>query len=433
MSFFQKVMAIDDETLFEEVNLASIISAIIRSPKVCSISKINIRNKDWSESVSIIFENYHFQIYKKQKENETLSDYELIIADNNSDGNGKKRMVILTAKSIESELVEMDCSGMKENVIIDLNREGRRWEGGELNGKPFGFGREYSEEDNLVYEGFVFEGKRVCVGKEWNDDGNNNCLMYEGGYCNGERWGKGTSYDLNGNVDYEGEWMNNLVVDKNMDEVQKNNLIVPITIGKFVIDRTMFNDKKIRSLYFSPLLLRLKRIKIGYRCFKNVREFVLDGLGSLKSVKIGEECFRVGYSKRSDGLFRISNCPKFFLLEIGKGSFRDYKTIELLNLPSLRSIEFENKYFKHVRRFVIDGLDNLENVNIGEECFWMEKEEDASGQCQIMNCPNLRQIEIGNKSFHDYKSFEISNVSSLQSMVIGNSCFGNSDLSLKGE
>ena len=79
-----------------------------------------------------------------------LYHYELILADNNSDGNGKKRMIVLTAESFESELIEMACSGMKENAIIDLNREGRRWEGCELNGKPFGFGQEYSEKGNLV-------------------------------------------------------------------------------------------------------------------------------------------------------------------------------------------------------------------------------------------------------------------------------------------
>ena len=99
-----------------------------------------------------------------------------------------KQMALLTADGIESELVELDCSGMRENEIIDLNEEGRRWEGGEWNGKPFGFGCEYSEEGNLVYEGFVFEGKKVCFGKEWNDDENNNCLMYEGGYWNDERF-----------------------------------------------------------------------------------------------------------------------------------------------------------------------------------------------------------------------------------------------------
>ena len=77
-------------------------------------------------------------------------------------------------------------------------------------------------------------------------------------------------------------------------------------------------------------------------------------------------------------------------------------------------------------------LPSLEIVTF-ERCFWMEKEENASGNCQITNCPNLRQIEIGNKSFRNYKSFEIANVNSLQSVVIGNSCFYYSDLSFKGE
>ena len=73
-------------------------------------------------------------------------------------------MTVLTAERIESELFEMDCSGMKEDAIIDLNEEGRRWEGGELNGKPFGFGREYSEKDNLVYEVFFVVVQLFSVG-----------------------------------------------------------------------------------------------------------------------------------------------------------------------------------------------------------------------------------------------------------------------------
>ena len=89
-----------------------------------------------------------------------FSHYELIIAEHWNNHNN--RMFVYNAESVKSELVEMDSSGMRENVIIDLNFGGRRWEGGELNGKPFGFGCEYSENDNLVYEGFVFEGKKVC-------------------------------------------------------------------------------------------------------------------------------------------------------------------------------------------------------------------------------------------------------------------------------
>ena len=112
--------------------------------------------------------SYHFQLSKVVDENGNIYHYQLIVAEYSNNGN--THMSIFTANSTDRELVEMDFSEMRKNVIIDLNREGRRWEGGELNGKPFGFGREYSENDNLVYEGFVFEDKRVCTGKEWNDD-----------------------------------------------------------------------------------------------------------------------------------------------------------------------------------------------------------------------------------------------------------------------
>ena len=296
------------------------------------------------DMISVLLEmnDYRIQLGLNRKGNGEPFYFEMIIADNNSYENGKNRMTVLTAKSLESELIELDCSGMKENTIIDLNREGRRWEGCELNGKPFGFGFEYSENGNLVYEGFEFEGKKVCFGKEWNDDDNNNCLMYEGGYCNDERCGKGKSFDLNGNVDYEGEWINNHGITENDKDDLKNDLLVPLSIEEFLSGDEMYNDENITTLHFSPLLLRLKRIKIGYECFKNVREFVIDGLGSLESVKIGGSCFRIDWKERDDGICRITNCPNLTQLEIGDDSFKDFKSFELTNLNSIQSIKFGN-------------------------------------------------------------------------------------------
>ena len=322
----------------------------------------------------------YVQMSRRRNESGEVSHCELIIADNsNEDGN--KRMAVLSAESVGSELVEMDCSEMRENVIIDLNEGGCRWEGGELNGKPFGFGREYSENDNLVYEGFVFEGKKVCVGKEWNDNSNNNCLVYEGGYCNDERWGKGISYDLTGNVDFEGEWINNHGISENGEDLM-NDLVVPMSIEEFVIGNEDDEDdedeisENITSLHFSPLLVRLKRIKIGKECFKHVRVFVIDGLESLESVEIGREYLR-----------------------------------------SLDDIEY-----------LLDMLDyEIRNENNLEE-------ERNAGLCRITNCPNLRQLKIGNWSFWDFKSFELSNLNSIQSIKFGHWCFYYAEgFSLKGE
>ena len=55
------------------------------------------------------------------------------------------------------------------------------------------------------------------------------------------------------------------------------------------------------------------------------------------------------------------------------------------------------------------------------------------GICRITNCPNLRQLEIGYNRFSYSKSFELSNLNSLQFIEFGNNCFGHADLSLKGE
>ena len=55
------------------------------------------------------------------------------------------------------------------------------------------------------------------------------------------------------------------------------------------------------------------------------------------------------------------------------------------------------------------------------------------GACRITNCLNLRQLEIGDSSFEDFKSFELSNVNSLQSIKFCRWCFRYADLSLKGE
>ena len=49
-------------------------------------------------------------------------------------------------------------------------------------------------------------GKRNGKGKEYNENGN---LKYDGEYLNGYRWnGKGKEYNENGNLKYDGEYLN---------------------------------------------------------------------------------------------------------------------------------------------------------------------------------------------------------------------------------
>ena len=99
-----------------------------------------------------------------------------------------------------------------------------------------------------------------------------------------------------------------------------------------------FNGNNIASFNISNNGV-LKSIVIGDECFGKVRVFDLNGLDELESVVIGKKSFRISSRERSDGDYRIVNCPKLKSIQIGDESFYDYRSFELNNLPSLQSIE----------------------------------------------------------------------------------------------
>ena len=118
----------------------------------------------------------------------------------------------------------------------------------------------------------------------------------------------------------------------------------------------------------------------------------------------------------------------------GCAEYREEKLILSTNsFNQLKSITIGCSCFTNVREFVIDGLESLESVRIGESCFRISYDERDDGVCRITNCPNLRQLEIGDHSYEDFKSFELSNLNSLQSIKFGDRCFWYTDFSLKGE
>ena len=139
------------------------------------------------------------------------------------------------------------------------------------------------------------------------------------------------------------------------------------------------------------------------------------------------ECYYLGENQSISDI--PSDTPNLIICGYGKL----LQTIDFPNtLHNLKSITIGNECFQHVREFVVDGLESLESVKIGYECFrigWRERD----GICRITNCPNLRQLEIGDRSFVDFKSFELSNLNSIQSIKFGESCFQFADFSLKGE
>ena len=103
-------------------------------------------------------------------------------------------------------------------------------------------------------------------------------------------------------------------------------------------------------------------------------------------------------------------------------SYQGTKII-LRGLPALKSIVIGEKCFGKVRVFELDRLDELESVVIGKKSFRFGYDERNDGSYRVVDCPKLKSIQIGDWSFYDYHSFELSNLPSLQSIDMGEYCF----------
>ena len=126
--FLQQILDVDEERIRGGVNLSSFLRHLVNNSSIHLSYTIHLQTNSIVNGVCEM-NNYHIQLSSSRgNENGDFDCFELIIADN-SDEDGNKRMAVLTAESLESELVEMDCSGMREDVIIDLNFGGCRWEG----------------------------------------------------------------------------------------------------------------------------------------------------------------------------------------------------------------------------------------------------------------------------------------------------------------
>ncbi|KAK8789610.1 hypothetical protein WA171_001701 [Blastocystis sp. BT1] len=296
-------------------------------------------------------------------------------------------MIVLKGLKGE-ELTEMDLSELIENEIVDLNDDGRRWEGEVLKGDLFGYGCLYDEENELEYEGWMIEGKKRCYGIEyWNDIG---LKKYCGCYYDGLKNGYGLLYDRNGMIEYEGLFKDDVIIDVNDDMRMKwiddCELIVTSCIESLIIDDGFNPD--ISSLILNNSLISLKQIDIGNDCFKNVTRFEIDGLNELKTISIGKNSFNLD-EKIEGSKCLIMNCDQLSEIHIGYQSFYWwYESFELNNLFSLISIQLDKYVFYWCHRIVFENLTQLQSITLGLYAL------DGSGE-------DVESNELIMRSMHD--------------------------------
>ena len=103
-------------------------------------------------------------------------------------------------------------------------------------------------------------------------------------------------------------------------------------------------------------------------------------------------------------------------------------TINVVDLSSfkfVRSVVIGDSCFQYVQIFSIVGLNWLESVSIGYDCFWDGSTDSLlkGSEFKIVNCPQLKSLSIGDRSFGQYNGFELSQLPQLISVVMNQYCF----------
>ena len=247
--------------------------------------------------------------------------------------------------------VLLKATGERREGDVLLKATGERWEGDALNNQPYGWGVLTDGNNKRLYEGFRIGGMNVCYGILYNRDSQK--AEYEGGICNGKRWGRGTEYDRYGNPVYDGEWLNDRLIEKQIDVV-KDSCLLHNHVEDLIVSDQCCNGREWKTLDFSHMP-SLRVFCVGDFCFGNVEEVRLIGLKKLTRVVIGMGSFRQ-YEKCNGRRFLLKDCKRIRELRIGNESFYYYSVCEIQNVDSLEEIEIGgtndmNLNFELVSRF----------------------------------------------------------------------------------
>ena len=281
----------------------------------------------------------------------------------------------------------------------------------------------------------------------------NGMIVYEGSFNKSmERDGLGLEYE-NGVAKRCGEWRNNELIEWKQRFVNEKEMIEygkgsshhlfshrPVYVGGYVYDETSGIMKRngrgrvlnewsgvceYESEWENGVEKEEKRMVLndGWYCEHATKESTRQAITGEKRIVLPSPSNWVVLPDSLSGVICTIRELRIHKFGFTKARFTQFK---LIGIHNLTRVTMEDNCFGNARLFEIDGLSELESIEIDGKCFTRCKDEDeimgsapVDGVCRIVNCPKLLSIQMGDWSFSDYHSFELSNLPSLQSVELG--------------
>ena len=310
----------------------------------------------------------------------------------------------------------------------------KRFEGKKMIEFVNGVKRYEGDYQDSIKHNYPREGK----GEEYGTDGKS--LVYEGQFENGKRHGKGKLY-RNGDVVYNGKWImgyrsKTVVLSSILALIVMIAMIVilflfSITMGIVLLVMDVVFFIVLGICYRSVLFHKKQNSKdkktqnstITDRKYSHFIYWTLGGIAfsivfALISIIIQQitlrQCLRPYF--QTSMMIRSGSCNNILITSFSVGSYRN-----------LESIEIGDRCYENVGTFNIDGLNGLKSLKIGINSFTKNRNSqgnDPFRSFHILNCNELKLIEIGRYSFSDYGGgFELKNLPHLNSIELGNYVF----------
>ena len=121
----------------------------------------------------------------------------------------------------------------------------------------------------------------------------------------------------------------------------------------------------------------------------------------------------------------------------------EWRVLDLSFMSKLRVLQVGDDCFRFVKEVKLIGLNQLERVVIGWNCFTKEKSNlpcqvKSNSHFELKDCERLRELKIGCYSFNNYAVCEIENLPSLEVIEMGHLkkdsyCFFYASLELKSD
>ena len=227
----------------------------------------------------------------------------------------------LVSRGIVTKQFLTDASSID---IIDISDSGERWEGEVIEGVPYGWGEYFDHHNHLVYVGFRVNTRTTCRGSFFFDD--LEFPKYIGTQCDGKYIGRGSLYDRNGDLVFEGEWINGIPVSTHQLYIHPHKTVVGMHSDLRVITIDSVRSDLPSDFHFCGHYAFLRYLAFGVGSCPSVYSLQIAYLPQLRSVSFGDNSFNLKdrcMSADCQRAFSVRCCPSLISLRFGNESFQD--------------------------------------------------------------------------------------------------------------